>query len=246
MRRSIWIFFFAAMLSACGNYSAFFTPDSSYKPRPSISFNKPSVIRNGKEWLQPSLFRNLYLKDIKRVCGIASKNKGGKCTGKLNGHDITGYTWATGRDIADLYKSYGAVPGSLCKKGLTLCLSGTKWYNNFMTDFEPTDSPYNRRNHPAIKNFTSDCCFSQTGEISCTFVFMYPEGKSSPLPSRIGANECLTYTDSINTSERGVFFYRPHSSPDTPVYSEKRKNSVTPDGRTDTGPTHTPSVTNFQ
>lgn len=245
MRRSIWIFFFAAALSACGNHRAFFNPDSSYKSRPSISFNKPSVIKDGKEWLQPSLFRNLYLKDIKSVCDISSDNKGGKCSGTLNGHDITGYTWATGRDIADLYKSYGAVPDGFCKKGLSLCLSGTKWYTNLMNKFEPTNSPYNRRNHPEIKNFTSDCCFSQQGEISCTLVFMYPEGKSSPLPSRIGANKCLTYTDSINTSERGVFFYRPYTPPDTPVYSEKRKSSVTPDGRTSSGPSHPASAPDF-
>lgn len=55
---------------------------------------------DGKEWLQPDLFTNLSWNDINAVCPE------GACTGDLNGHDMTGWTWASDEDMWELFNYY--------------------------------------------------------------------------------------------------------------------------------------------
>jgi hypothetical protein len=57
---------------------------------------------DGKEWLQPLLFRNLSWNDIDAVCS----HQTGLCSGFLNGYDITGWTWASVTDVNDLFNYY--------------------------------------------------------------------------------------------------------------------------------------------
>lgn len=65
-----------------------------------------SVVRAGKEWLQPLDFVNLSWNNVAAVCPPPS----GACSGFLNGIDVTGYTWATVDDMNALFSSYGIVP----------------------------------------------------------------------------------------------------------------------------------------
>jgi len=229
MKRSIWTLFFAILLQACGgDPTVFFKTDSSYKPRPSISFNKPSVKRDGKEWLQPSMFTKLSVSKVSNIC-----NKGGHCTGTLNGHDVTGYIWASTSDITALYKSYGAQPG-LCKEGESLsatqCLTGATWYSRVMADFQPTN-PQNSRKRFVIKTFT-DCSEKSKNKATCNLIFMYI-GKVLEAPQSI-VSKPLDYVISQRFTEQGVFLYRPYTPLNTPVYSEKRNSSVTPNSRVGT------------
>lgn len=66
------------------------------------------VTANDKEWLQPALFRNLTRNQINAVCPSPS----GKCIdgGVLNGHDMTGWTWASAQEWTDLINSYITYP----------------------------------------------------------------------------------------------------------------------------------------
>jgi len=224
MRRSIWIVFFLALLSACGNPTAFFKTDSSYRPRPSISFSKSSVINNGKEWLQPSQFTKLSVSKVANIC-----KTGMVCSGTLNGHNVTGYTWASAADIIALYKSYGAQSVNSCRGAVT-CLTGAAWYSRVMADFQPTN-PKNKRKHPVIKAFT-DCSGRNENISTCQLIFMHI-GNVRELPERI-VSKPLDYVSSHRSAEQGVFLYRPYTPPGTQVYSEKRSSSVTPDGRTGT------------
>lgn len=53
-----------------------------------------------KEWLQPDLFSNLSWKEINAACPA------GVCAGKLNGYDMTGWTWASINDFNKLISYY--------------------------------------------------------------------------------------------------------------------------------------------
>ena len=63
-----------------------------------------SVIRDGKDWLQPVDFTNLSWDDVNAVCPA------GACAGTLNGIDVTGYFWASAGDVNALINSYGIDP----------------------------------------------------------------------------------------------------------------------------------------
>lgn len=55
---------------------------------------------DGKEWYQPYLFVGLSWNEINDVC------PDGTCTGMLNGQDMTGWTWASVKDMNDLFNYY--------------------------------------------------------------------------------------------------------------------------------------------
>lgn len=55
---------------------------------------------NGKEWLQPNLFNGLTWDEINAVC------PNGVCNGSLAGRDMTGWTWASIDDVAELLNYY--------------------------------------------------------------------------------------------------------------------------------------------
>jgi hypothetical protein len=65
-----------------------------------------SVIRGGKEWLQPSDFLDYTYDQVDAVC------PGGICSGVLPGSsfDLTGYTWASIMDVGELFNVYGIDP----------------------------------------------------------------------------------------------------------------------------------------
>jgi hypothetical protein len=64
------------------------------------------VAVDGKVWAQADLFNNLSWNDINAVCA------GGVCAngGVLNGHDMTGWTWASVDDINALFNGYIGTP----------------------------------------------------------------------------------------------------------------------------------------
>lgn len=55
---------------------------------------------NGNEWLQPAYFIDVTRKEINAVCPE------GICAGKLNGYDMTGWTWASVEDVNALFNYY--------------------------------------------------------------------------------------------------------------------------------------------
>lgn len=65
-----------------------------------------SVIRDGKEWLQPIAFVGLSWDEVSAVCPACS----GLCSGTLGGIDVTGYTWGSINAINALFNSYGVSP----------------------------------------------------------------------------------------------------------------------------------------
>lgn len=65
-----------------------------------------SVIRDGKEWLQPVDFKNLSWDEVAVVCPVPN----GLCSGTLGSTDVTGFIWAPIGDINALFNSYGVSP----------------------------------------------------------------------------------------------------------------------------------------
>ena len=65
-----------------------------------------SVIRDGKEWLQPIDFVGLSWDEVAAVCPAS----GGLCSGTLGGTDVTGYRWGSIDEIYALFNSYGVSP----------------------------------------------------------------------------------------------------------------------------------------
>lgn len=62
-----------------------------------------TVIRDGKEWLQPADFLSLrWTDDVVAICPAP----GFECTGTLNTTDVTGYTLASIEDVTALLNSY--------------------------------------------------------------------------------------------------------------------------------------------
>lgn len=54
----------------------------------------------GKEWYQPDLFSGLSWYEISAVC------PNGICSGFLNGYKLTGWSWASVKDMNDLFNYY--------------------------------------------------------------------------------------------------------------------------------------------
>ena len=59
-----------------------------------------TIIVAGREWAQVDLFTNLSWNQINAVCPK------GICAGMLNGHDMTGWTWASVEDLNALFNHY--------------------------------------------------------------------------------------------------------------------------------------------
>lgn len=63
------------------------------------------VLADSKEWAQADLFKNLSWNQINAVC------PGGACgNGELNGHSMSGWTWASVDDVDALFNFYGVSP----------------------------------------------------------------------------------------------------------------------------------------
>lgn len=74
---------------------------TSYTPQSLASPLPFSVTVGSTLWAQPSLFENLSWNDIAAVCSSTT----GACSGSLNGHDLTGWTWATSSEVVSLFNS---------------------------------------------------------------------------------------------------------------------------------------------
>ncbi|MFT4520876.1 MAG: hypothetical protein ACI9JM_003284 [Halioglobus sp.] len=61
-----------------------------------------SVIRDGKEWLQPADLLDVNWYNVADVCPPPD----GLCDGSLAGTEVTGYRWASVNDLNALYNSY--------------------------------------------------------------------------------------------------------------------------------------------
>lgn len=59
-----------------------------------------TITVDGKEWAQVDLFTNLSWNQINAVCPK------GICAGMLNGHDMTGWIWASVEDLNALFNHY--------------------------------------------------------------------------------------------------------------------------------------------
>lgn len=69
-----------------------------------------TVVANGGEWAQPSLFQGVAWDQIKVACPT------GSCTGSLNGYKLDGWKWASGAEVASLFNHYAGsvVCGPTC------------------------------------------------------------------------------------------------------------------------------------
>lgn len=66
------------------------------------------VVADGKEWAQPKIFIEASRDNLVAAC------PGGVCAGSVNGYDVTGWTWASGDEVAQmLYNEYGLGDGTL-------------------------------------------------------------------------------------------------------------------------------------
>jgi hypothetical protein len=92
---------------------------------------------NGNEWLQPALFTNLSWNDINAVCPE------GVCAGVLNGINMNGWTWASVKDMNDLFNYYiGSEllgPGP-AESGLTDELESNMFRDGWAHTFEDNDT----------------------------------------------------------------------------------------------------------
>lgn len=72
-----------------------------------------SVIVDGKEWVQPSLFNGVSWEDVNDVCpsafGVHS------CTGTLDGINLKGWRWATSAEVRALVNTYSGT-GNFCTR----------------------------------------------------------------------------------------------------------------------------------
>jgi len=99
----------------------------------------PTVVVHGREWAQPGLFANLFWNEINAVCPA------GPCAAgqALNGHDMTGWTWASGQAVVDLVNDYLGAGGVAPENFLTTTLFDlymevdSTWAPEFISDFYP-------------------------------------------------------------------------------------------------------------
>ncbi|MFT5709322.1 MAG: hypothetical protein ACI8QT_000008 [Halioglobus sp.] len=92
-----------------------------------------SVVRDGKEWLQPVDFTNLSWDDVNAVCPA------GVCAGTLNGVDVTGYNWASVDESSELFNSYGVTPPlPVPSTYSSVTEADSTWAPAFVVDFSPT------------------------------------------------------------------------------------------------------------
>lgn len=99
-----------------------------------------SVIRGGKEWLQPIDFVGLSWDDVAAVCPIP----GDLCSGTMGGTDVTGYKWASIDEINALFNSYGVSP-PLGPGPDSIYSFPDSIMVDFFADFEPTTDNTNER-----------------------------------------------------------------------------------------------------
>jgi hypothetical protein len=94
-----------------------------FKPVPDI------ISAAGKEWLQPALF-NLSWDQINAVC------PGGVCrdNGRLNGYDMTGWTWASVNEVFALFNYYIGRDQLVGDSGAYVGDFDSKWATAFFAD----------------------------------------------------------------------------------------------------------------
>jgi hypothetical protein len=84
-----------------------------FKPLPPPT---DTVMADGLEWAQPILFVGSTHAEIQAVCA------GGPCNGYLNDLDVTGWNWASGAEVAQMfYNEYGLGDGTLNSSILGQC-----------------------------------------------------------------------------------------------------------------------------
>ena len=64
-----------------------------------------TVTVGNKKWAQVSLFPNHSWNEINAVC------PSGACSGELNGWDVSGWTWASGSAVGELFAAVSPYPG---------------------------------------------------------------------------------------------------------------------------------------
>jgi uncharacterized repeat protein (TIGR02543 family) len=68
---------------------------------PSIN-DSETVLVNGKRWAPPKLFQDVTWNDVHAAC----PGPEGVCSGKLEGVDVTGWTWASAEEVVDLLNAF--------------------------------------------------------------------------------------------------------------------------------------------
>lgn len=93
------------------------------------------VFRDGKEWLQPADFNNLSRAELDAVCPVSA---GRRCTGSIDGTDVTGFVFASIADVSALMATYGAPAPDVCG-GSAAREPDSTWLPAILDDFATTE-----------------------------------------------------------------------------------------------------------
>lgn len=95
------------------------------------------VAREGKDWLQPSLFVDLSWQDVSAACPPLENVSPPQriCYGMLGSVDVTGCRWAAIADLFGLLQSYSAPVQPATPYGEE---AGSAWAPDILGDFDPT------------------------------------------------------------------------------------------------------------
>lgn len=150
-----------------------------------------TVIVNGREWAQVSLFWGVSYAEIEAVC------PGGICanSGSLRGYNMTGWHWATDAEVAEMVAHYfGRVPSVTSPTTVEECTV-------FTADWRF------RNNIQFNKFFAVDGLTFSSGVPSVSFFAMAgPDGFGSPVGTCISGNINADYE--LVSPVLGGWFYR--------------------------------------
>jgi uncharacterized repeat protein (TIGR02543 family) len=96
-----------------------------------------TVTVDGRVWAQVVLFTNLSTVQISAVCPVGACINGGV----LNGHNMTGWTWASAVDLHALFNFYGVDPPMNIARQTVGGSYGSVWATNFFNGgWRPTEN----------------------------------------------------------------------------------------------------------
>jgi len=90
----------------------------------------PIIEVNGKLWAQPGLFVGISWNEIEAVCPAPN----GVCSGELNLVDLNGWTWASVKDVNELFNYYIGSDGDELDPMSRVGEFDTKWASAFFGD----------------------------------------------------------------------------------------------------------------
>lgn len=169
------------------------------------------------QWAQASLFDGVSWNDVASACSATT----GTCSGSLKGYDLTGWTWASQLDAANLFNTY--LPASAALAGPNSYVSplqsttaqvGDAVFNAGFAPTFPVSDPATNYAFLALTrtdkyyglSATPVTAYWQYSAQTSTFQAVVAAGAYSPL-----------YSNSVTDSNGGALFYRVAPVPAPPA-----------------------------